>query len=235
MLDSLQRVLIFAAAPAGAALAGGVIAVFWPPPPKLRSAVQHLAAGVVFAAAAAELLPDIKHSAPVAVGVGFAIGSAVMLLLKQLTQGSAEGDGPWGFIGATAVDVAIDGLLLGIGFTAGQRQGVLLAIALTMELLFLGVSTTTVLSKRYPSRGPTLAATAGGAILFVGASALGAGLLTRLSGNGLAAVIAFGLAALLYLVTEELLVEAHEVPGNPVITGMFFLGFLALLMIDTIL
>ncbi|HEV8177483.1 MAG TPA: hypothetical protein VGP44_07295 [Gemmatimonadales bacterium] len=44
----------------------------------------------------------------------------------------------------------------------------------------------------------------------------------------LAAVLAFGAAALLYLVVEELLVEAHEEAETPLLGAMFFLGFLGL-------
>ena len=44
--------------------------------------------------------------------------------------------------------------------------------------------------------------------------------------------LAFGLMALLYLVTEELLVEAHEKPDTPLISAMFFVGFLGLLLIE---
>ena len=45
-------------------------------------------------------------------------------------------------------------------------------------------------------------------------------------------MLAFGAAALLYLVTEELLVEAHEVPDTPLLTAMFFVGFLALFILE---
>ena len=38
--------------------------------------------------------------------------------------------------------------------------------------------------------------------------------------------------ALLYLVTEELLVEAHESPDTPLISSMFFIGFLGLLLLE---
>ena len=38
--------------------------------------------------------------------------------------------------------------------------------------------------------------------------------------------------ALLYLVTEELLVEAHKKPDNVWITSAFFIGFLALLALE---
>ena len=46
--------------------------------------------------------------------------------------------------------------------------------------------------------------------------------------------MAFGLIALLYLVTEELLVEAHETPDKPWVTALFFTGFLILLVIEEV-
>lgn len=47
-------------------------------------------------------------------------------------------------------------------------------------------------------------------------------------------VIAFGAPALLFLVTEELLDEAHEVPETPLLTSMFFVGFLAILLMELV-
>ena len=44
-------------------------------------------------------------------------------------------------------------------------------------------------------------------------------------------VLSFGLAALLFLVTEELLKEAHEEPGTLVGTAVFFVGFLIFLVV----
>ncbi|REM92600.1 ZIP family metal transporter, partial [Mycobacterium tuberculosis] len=41
-------------------------------------------------------------------------------------------------------------------------------------------------------------------------------------------VLAFAAAALLWLVVEELLVEAHETPERPWMAVMFFAGFLIL-------
>ena len=65
-------------------------------------------------------------------------------------------------------------------------------------------------------------------------AALGATFLSHLSGWALEALLSFGCAALLYLVTEELLVEAHEEIETPVQTAMFFLGFIALLVTEMI-
>ena len=38
------------------------------------------------------------------------------------------------------IDILIDGLVLGIGFAAGAKQGLLLTGALTLEVLFLGLA-----------------------------------------------------------------------------------------------
>lgn len=49
----------------------------------------------------------------------------------------------------------------------------------------------------------------------------------------LAAVLAGGIAALLFLVTEELISEVHEaVADTPLLTSLFFAGFLALYALE---
>lgn len=62
-------------------------------------------------------------------------------------------------------------------------------------------------------------------------AALGATVLSRLTGGAMEAVLAFGLAALLYLVTEELLREAHRERESTVGTVLFFVGFLGFLVV----
>ena len=125
--------------------------------------------------------------------------------------------------------------LIGLGFAAGQKQGLLLTIALTLEVIFLGLSGGAALRVAGVSRGTVIAVTFGfGALLLTGAAA-GTVLLAGASGALLDAVLAFGLAALLYLVTEELLVEAHEVPETATQTARFFVGFIVLLIIEMML
>lgn len=46
------------------------------------------------------------------------------------------------------------------------------------------------------------------------------------------AVLAFATAALLYLVTEELLREAHAISDTALATAMFFIGFLLLMVLE---
>jgi ZIP family zinc transporter len=229
-----SEVTTFLVLPGLVTVLGGIMAAFRVPGPVVRSSLQHFAAGVVFAVVAIELLPDVvREHAPGVVAGGFALGVALMLGVRRLTRGSGaeKGERPAALVAGVAVDVAIDGLLLGLGFVAGEGVGRLLAIGLTLEGLSLGLATAASLGQAGFSRGKIVATTAVLALLFPAGGLVGLTVLQGLSGAGLAAVLAFGSAALLYLVTEELLAEAHEVPETTVATALFFAGFLLFLML----
>jgi len=74
--------------------------------------------------------------------------------------------------------------------------------------------------------------TAGIAMALPVGALLGIGPLAALPVTPFAAVLAFGTVALLYLVTEELLAEAHEVKDTPFAAAMFFLGLLGILLVS---
>lgn len=236
MSPPLSRLLLFTAIPVAATMLGGVVAAVRPPGARLRSILQHVAAGVVFAAAAGELLPDIvKRHEPWETTLGFGLGIALMLGIRALGErlgGEGPNATPVGLLVTLGIDVLIDGLLIGVGFAAGAEAGILLSIALTLEMLFLGLSAAAALSGTGAARTKILGWTAGLALILAVGATTGVLALTGLSSERLEVVLSFGLAALLYLVTEELLVEAHEVPETPFTTAAFFLGFLALMLIE---
>ncbi len=227
-----MQAVAFTLIPVVAVLIGSLFAVSRRPSDAFVSAMQHLAAGVVFAAAAAEILPQVMHEgSPIATFTGGALGILVMLSLKAL-EGRASG--PIAMLGAVAVDILIDGLVLGLAFVAGGKAGVLLTIALTLEVLFLGLTVTTELGETIKSKARIIAITMGIALLLP----IGAAIATPVATFPpvvIAGFLSFGLMALLYLVTEELLVEAHEKPDTPLISAMFFIGFLGLLLIEEFL
>jgi ZIP family zinc transporter len=218
--------------PVLAAIVGAVAATVMRPSAAVVSAIQHFAAGVVFAAAAGEILPDVMHGqSPTATIIGGAVGVAAMLLVKAL---ETRFKGPAGLLTAVGVDVLIDGIVLGIGFAAGARVGVLLTIALTLEVLFLGLTVAQELSETTQSRIRVVGVTAA-LVLLLPIGAVLATPVAILPGRVVTGFFAFGLIALLYLVVEELLVEAHETPDRPWITAMFFAGFLALLVVEELI
>lgn len=230
------QLLLFTAFPIAVGVAGSWIATKRAPTPRQGSYIQHFAAGVVFAAVALEVLPDVVHNrAPIAAVIGFSLGVALMLLIRSLTaRGGAEGESKnaRGLVTTVGVDIFIDGLLLGIGFSLGVAQGALLAVALAAELLSLGLSVTTALVSSGTTKRRAFTLSTLIFSLFAVGSLGGYTLLSGLSGAVLEVLLSFAAAALLYLVTEELLTEAHEVPETPFTTAMFFVGFLFIMVID---
>lgn len=227
----------YALIPAGATVAGAVLAAYRPPGPTVRSGVQHFAAGVVFAAVAGELLPEVlRIHKPAQVAVGFALGIALMLVIRRATEGGAGeiSDDARSMMAAVGIDLLIDGLLVGIGFAAGAKVGALLVVALTLETLFLGVATAAEFAQAGAGRRRVIGIPSLLALCLAVGAAIGAVLLQGLSDPWLEMLLGFGAAALLYLVTEELLVEAHEVPETPITTALFFVGFLVLLLIEMV-
>lgn len=215
--------------PVLAAVIGGAIAALKPPGPRVTSAIQHLAAGVVFAAAAGELLPAIKADATVLpLLIGGAIGVIAMLAVRSVGDRLS---GPVALVSMVGVDVFVDGLVLGIGFASGGKAGIVLTIALTLEVLFLGLSVAASLSGR-AGAGRVFLTTAAVSLLLPLGAVIGLPA-QALPASWMAGLFSFGLIALLYLVTEELLVEAHEqFEDTPLITSMFFVGFLALIALE---
>ena len=234
----LAQILGLTLIPVAATVLGGAIAVVKVPSDKTRSLVQHFAAGVVMAVVAGELLPEMtREHRPLGVLIGFVLGVAVMLGVKALTErieqkDEQSGGGKAGLLIAVGIDVFLDGLLIGVGFAAGERVGTLLVVALTLELLFLGVSVAASLTEAKVSRARTLLTVAGLSALVVLGALLGGSLLSGLTGLALEIVLSFGAAALMYLVVEELLTEAHEVKETPLITASFFAGFVALYLLE---
>lgn len=225
-------VLAYTLVPVLAVMLGSLAAVLRRPSDAVISAMQHLAAGVVFAAAATEILPQVMHEAsPAATLIGGSLGVATMLALKEVEN---RVEGQFALLGAIGIDILIDGLVLGLAFIAGAKAGLLLTIALTLEVLFLGLSLATELSATGRSRLRVVTTTTAVALLLP-IGAIIAIPVASFPPVVIAGFLSFGLMALLYLVTEELLVEAHSKPDNSLISAMFFVGFLALLLIEEML
>jgi len=245
------EILLFSLIPFVAMFFGGVIGASFKVNTKIRSSLLHLAAGVIFAVVAIELLPDIveKHNI-LMVSIGFFTGLAVMLLIKYfsrksekkhklIVESSITGSKsmnllPWGLLIGIGVDIVLDGILLGVGFAAGESEGFLLCIALSLEILVLGLVVATELKvEKFTKKMIILVVSVLAFSIVIGAFG-GAMLLNFISEDAMSGVLAFGLSALMYLVTEELLVEAHENTDTPFSTAIFFIGFFIFLVIALI-
>ena len=239
MTSVLQTTLLYALFPVVATSLGGLLAGYLPGAARYRGLILYFAAGVVFSVVAVELLPEVLRRAVLpAVIIGFGLGVTVMLGLRSLTarlggtpRPGAENAVPVGLLVAVGIDFLLDGLLLGIGFAAGANIGVLLALAETAEQLAVGLALAGELTAAGTTRRRAFLTTALLSLLVFVTAVAGATVLSHLSGPVMEGVLSFGLAALLFLVTEELLKEAHEEPGTLVGTAMFFVGFLIFLVV----
>ena len=236
----LSRVFWWSLLPITATLCGLLVAGTRAPGRQLTSALQHLAAGIVFAAVATEIVPEMLAGGEVvAVLVGFSLGVCLMFGVRVVTSGEVrearepvgKESTPWGMLAATAIDLAIDGLLIGMGFAIDVSSGVLLTVAVAFEVLFVAIGLAATLRAR--GRSPRFSAFAlvSMAVVTAACMLLGASLLAGIGPMERDAVLSFGAAALLYLVTEELLVDAHA-EGADTLAGslLFFAGFAASLV-----
>lgn len=248
MTSVLKTTLVYALVPVVFTIVGAAAGVYVPAVRRLRAHVLHLAAGVVFAVVAVNLLPEIQRRALVTdVVLGFVLGIATMVIVDKVLDrirgddqpDSDEGSGSevahghieLSLVTAVAIDFLLDGLLLGVGFAAGARIGILLALAEAAEQLSVGLALAGELTHSGVSRLRVILIVSGlGSLVFLTA-VLGATVLSGLTGGAMETVLSFGLAALLYLVTEELLREAHEEKETSSGTLMFFAGFLLFLVI----
>lgn len=145
---------------------------------------------------------------------------------------------PWPLVAAVTIDASVDGLLIGLSYSASASAGFAMSIATCIEMGFLGLSFSASVQNVTRSRGklfglallpPVVLCLSG----FLGAS-LGA---VSQGGPGLfIGFISFAVVALLFLVTQELLAEAQEYGrGNSVVTSFFFVGLLAGILLERLL
>ena len=219
----------------GAGILGGVIALFWSPKAKIRSAIQHFAAGAVLAAIASNVIPEVERigTLPGILG-GFIAGGLVMVGLKwiivKLERKERQGKkAPVGLAAAAAADTFIDGVIISTGFSINPQLGVLLVVALALELFFLILSVG-VEFREGEYKSWQILLVSGGVAGMLLAGSLIAGLFTsNASPATLAVVLSFGAATLIYLIAEELLVETIQEEESVFSTVTLFSGFLVLL------
>ncbi len=227
-----MNAVLYSLFPVAAALIAAACAGFFQRSDRIRCLMQHLAAGVIVAAVAVELIP--RHS-PVPTEVGFSLAVLILVILKRIESGEPSKDAvltvPKSYVAATGIDLLLDGLVIAIGFAAGRKQGKLLTAALTLELASLGLALIGELQRRRFSRLRAFTITAAVSSLLLVGSVIGAITLSHFSPTLLTAALGFGVAALPFLATEELLLEAHKLEDTTATTVIFFVGFLSILIL----
>ena len=190
-MNAVGQAALLVSFPVAAGAIGSTVAAVRRPGSRLVSGIQHFAAGVVIAALAGELLPDLRHEGNLGwVAAGFTAGVVLVLSLaaygrrldgkQESTPRTSTGDRvaatvPIGLLVTAAIDLLVDGVLVGLGAQLGSTQALILTIALTLEILFLSLSLAAELNDRgLSARRAALICTALGMSTAVGAIAAAA-------------------------------------------------------------
>lgn len=227
MTEAIDSAFILTAFPIAALVVTALIAVIRPVDNAWISKFQHFAGGVVISSVALELLPvSLKAGSVTGLSLGYAAGVAVMLAVDRYAD-KAGTNLP------IAIDLFIDGLLLMIGFAAGEKGGLLLLLGLTLETTALGMVIGPKLTDGVNKKKTAILVLMGFAASILTGAGFGL-LLPEEAGFWFAGIIGFGIAALLYLVVEELIAEAHEVEDTAFTTTLFFIGFFIPLLLGQV-
>lgn len=145
---------------------------------------------------------------------------------------------PWPLVCAVVVDAAVDGLLIGLAFSAAASAGWAMSMATCIEMGFLGLSFCATLrnATRSPVKLILLSLAPPMMLLVAGVSGNTVGVWIEGYPGFFIGLISFSIVALLFLVTRELLVEAQEIAGDSaLVNSMFFVGLLAGILMEKIL
>jgi ZIP family zinc transporter len=217
-------------------------------------ASQYFSAGMILAVCGSLATDLSEHgvAAALAVCAGFALGVAAMVFVKRIAEASEESDGtpstartamknfPWPLAFAIAIDSLMDGLLIGLVGTEKPRAAPMMASVIALEMGALGLSFSASLQK-YNKRSRALCIF-GMPLALVFGGIVGSVATTPLKSSPLAytGIVAFAMAALVYLVTQELLSEAGEQAEKLGDKGgklsyWLFIGYAFVLAIDMVL
>ena len=195
---------------------------------------QYFAAGIVFSAVSAELLPQIfaRHN-PLWVVMGFLAGMG----LAHVTAAAVEKSQPLDLrLLATLLlmNGCMAGLLIGAAFVAGPQQGRLLSLALIGRMAFVGLNAPHVAGV---DRSRTFAAglaTLGACGVLVALAILNYAVLNHLPHLVFDGTLALSLSGILYLTTRDVLLEIQDELQAGLRTRLFCVGYVLFLVLHMV-
>lgn len=121
---------------------------------------------------------------------------------------------PLALIFAVVIDSVVDGMLIGLAASVARNSGVLMSVATAIEMGFLGYSFACAVSRTMPCIKTAMILVVPPVTMLM-AAGIAAYSTDDLEGTPMfVGLVAFALVALLFLVVQELLMEAHEKEGH---------------------
>ncbi len=236
-MNPYLQVLALAMLPALGNFAGGVMAELIKTSRRTLSRALHLAAGIVVAVVAIELMPEaLKGAAPWLVVLGFCLGGAAFILLDWAIDrfgGDEETSGPWIVYAAVFIDLFSDGLMIGVGSVVSLSLALVLAIGQVTADVPEGFATIANFQDKGVKRTTRIFLSASFIVAPLVGASIGYWLLRDQSESLKLTALAFTAGLLILAAVEEMLGEAHEVADDTRYTGAFFVAGFAVFTLVT--
>lgn len=220
--------------------AGGILLLLWRRPSGLQLHLGLALTGGIMVAASffSLLLPALQSGSEISVLGGFVLGALTMLLLdKYLPHHGAMKEKSVVrrsrmILTALTIHNFPEGMAVGVAFAAGGAElGVPLAIAIGLQNIPEGFAAGAVVrAGGGSSRRSALVAWMTGWVEPV--AAILAYLLVVQASGLLAPALAFAAAAMIYVVVDELLPEAHSSGRENLVSLFFIFGFTVMMILD---
>lgn len=198
--------------------------------------VHLFAIGSILSIVAIKLLPEVirlHRTLETCVGIGLGIIATILLTHSfdkqnyKLENVGSKGN-KWKIVLTTiAIHLSVDGLSLGIGFSFGKAEGILLAVALALEAFTLGLTIVEVCKDEDNANKKSILSLSLLSILFIATSVISLVILPQLSDRWMKLILPFG-ATLLF--TKVLTTEVRESKAYRN-TTVFAIGFAVFLII----
>lgn len=231
-------VLLISLLPAAGNFAGGLASEFLKPSPMMLNRALHVAAGIILAVVAVEVMPEALGSAPSwMLALAFMAGGGTYVAIEavvsrwQRRKRDSAGEGAWMVYVAVAADLIGDGLLIGSGAAISGQLGLLLAAGQVLADIPEGFAVIANFRDKGLRRSQRLALSASLAIPVVGA-ATAAFFLLRGQGDAIQVTALVFLSGLYVLAAvEDMLEEAHERAEDTRGSAFAFLAGFALFLL----
>ena len=218
MLGDFLVVLGLAALPAAGNFFGGVLAEVFRVSGRTLSLALHLAAGIVLAVVGLELMPEaLKTNLPWIPLLAFVGGGAIFIGLDRTIGyvqgrmgGGEENVGPLAIFFGVSMDLFSDGVMIGTATTLNPALGLLLALGQVPADLPEGFAAIATLRNAGINRKRRVLMAAGFAVPILAGAALGFLALRQAPEIVTLSVLALTGGALVAVVVEEMISEAHE-------------------------
>ena len=224
-------VLALALMPAVGNFGGGLVAEFVRTSRRTLSLALHLAAGIVLAVVAIELMPEALGGAAAWLVVSaLLLGGLFSLVLEAAVDavvdryGSGSGSGAWMIYAAVSVDLFSDGLMLGVGSAVSFSLAIILAIGQVAADIPEGFATIANFKDKGLPRGKRLLLSASFALPCLFGAAVGYWLLRGAGESMQLAALAFVAGLLLVAAIEDMITEAHEAFADTRWSAMALVG-----------